>query len=401
MNEPFRLGVNYWPARTAMGFWSHFDEAEVDDDFRRIAAAGLDSIRIFLTWEDFQPEPTRIDAKMLDALVSVMGLAARAGLSVMPTLFTGHMSGVNWLPAWALGGGSGDPRFRVVSSGRVVASRLTNWYEDEAVAMAQSLFAREAAAAIAGHPALWAWDLGNENSNCVIPPDKAHGLLWLSRMGDAIRGADANARVTIGLHMEDLVEDRGLGPREAGAVCDFLQMHGYPGYAGWARGPTDELLLPFLARVTRWLGGGKEVLFAELGVPTYKGDAIDSESAIASASTALVEEVAAAAYVTRALGALQACGSSGALLWCYADYEKAIWGEPPLDLAIHERSFGQWRADGTPKPAALAMAAFADRQPLRLSAESIDDSRWLDLDAADFYRAPAIELPRLYQRYRA
>ncbi len=188
----------------------------------------------------------------------------------MPTLFTGHMSGVNWIPSWALGEEAGDDRFRVVSGGRVAASRLANWYSDASIVQAQSALAREVAGALAGHRALWAWDLGNENSNCAVPPDKAHAREWLLRVTDAIRGADADALVTLGLHMEDLEQDRNLGPREAAEVCDFLQMHGYPGYATWADGPTDERVLPFLARLTRWLGGGADVLFAEFGVPTTK-----------------------------------------------------------------------------------------------------------------------------------
>jgi aryl carrier-like protein len=95
--QPFRIGVNYWPARTAMGWWSNFDETEVAADFARIADCGLDSVRVFLTWEDFQPTPTEVDREMLERLVVVADLAAARGLAVMPTLFTGHMSGVNWL----------------------------------------------------------------------------------------------------------------------------------------------------------------------------------------------------------------------------------------------------------------------------------------------------------------
>ena len=52
--------------RTAMSWWSSFDRAEVAADFARIAAGGLDSVRVFLTWEDFQPAPDRgrpIDAR--------------------------------------------------------------------------------------------------------------------------------------------------------------------------------------------------------------------------------------------------------------------------------------------------------------------------------------------------
>jgi endo-1,4-beta-mannosidase len=204
--------VNYWPARTAMGWWADFERSEVAADFERISATGIDSIRLFLTWEDFQPTPDRVDASMLRRLVLVADLAGAAGLDVVPTLFTGHMSGVNWLPAWALGGSDGDKRFRVVSGGRVTSSGLRNWYADPAIAQAQVLLAGEAATALAGHAALWAWDLGNENSNCVLPPSRSAARKWLQRIAAAIRAADASALITVGLHMEDLEQGRRLGP---------------------------------------------------------------------------------------------------------------------------------------------------------------------------------------------
>ena len=91
----FRVGVNYWPARTAMAWWSSFDQDEVAADFARIAAAGLDSVRLFLPGRRSNPRRARSIAAMLDRLATVADLAGRAGLAVMPTLFTGHMSGVN------------------------------------------------------------------------------------------------------------------------------------------------------------------------------------------------------------------------------------------------------------------------------------------------------------------
>ena len=382
-----------------MGWWTAFDPAEVTADFGRIAGCGFDSVRIFLTWEDFQPTPSRIDSTMVDHLVSTLDQAGSAGLSVIPTLFTGHMSGVNWIPSWALGKEAGDDRFRVVSGGKVVAPRLANWYSDASIVRAQCALARELASALAGHAALWAWDLGNENSNCTVPPDKARARKWLLQVTDSIRGVDAGARVTLGLHMEDLEQDRKLGPREAAEVCDFLQMHGYPGYAAWAEGPTDERVLPFLARLTRWLGGEVDVLFAEFGVPTTQSGQRDGERAIAASGPALVEEQEAASYIERALDALRECGTMGAMLWCYSDYAEALWGLPPLDLAIHERSFGLWRADASPKPKVAVVEAFAKRCALSEAAGLIADSAWIDIDAAEFYRAPSSELRRLYRRY--
>jgi endo-1,4-beta-mannosidase len=386
--DRFRVGVNYWPARTAMRWWSEFDRAEVERDFTQIAGAGFDSVRIFLTWEDFQPVPDEVDRAMLQRLVAVADVAGGLGLALVPTLFTGHMSGVNWIPPWALGGSDGDRRFRVVSGGGVVAAGLRNWYTDPVVTDAQALLASEAASALAGHDALLAWDLGNENSNCVIPPSRASARAWLARMTSAIREADETARVTIGLHMEDLEQDRLLGPREAAEACDFLTMHGYPIYAIWADGPTDDRLLPFLARVTRWLGNGSDILFSEFGLPTYRaGDR--------PGSPLLVSEEAAAAYTARALAALHDCGAVGAMLWCFSDYDSALWESPPLDLAVHERAFGLWRADGSPKPAVDAVKAFAGGER---STHAADDP-WTDLDREEFYLDPSRHLPRLYRRY--
>jgi endo-1,4-beta-mannosidase len=347
---------------------------------------------VFLTWEDFQPAPVRVDREMLRRLVGVADLAAGLGLALIPTLLTGHMSGVNWIPPWALGGSDGDPRFRVVSAGTVVDRGLRNWFSDPAVGDAQILLVTEAAGALAGHEAVWAWDLGNENSNCVIAPSSSSARAWLVRISSAIRRADETALVTVGLHMEDLEEDRRLGPREASEVCDLLSMHGYPIYARWARGPTDAELLPFLARITRWLGDGRDVLFSEFGLPTYRrGDPHEQRAG----TTPLVEEEAAAAYTTAALEGLRRAGCLGAFLWCYSDYDPALGQQSPFDLAPHERTFGLWRIDGSPKPAVAAIAAFVGAA--RCTAGYAD--AWIDIDRDEFLLDPSAQLPRLYRRY--
>ncbi len=379
-----------------MGWWSAFDRTEVAGDFERIAASGLDSIRLFLTWADFQPTPEDVDRRMLGRLTTVADLAAGAGVALVPTLFTGHMSGVNWIPAWALGGTDRDDRFRVVSNGRVNETGLRNWYSDPLITRAQALLASKAAGALAGHDAVWMWDLGNENSNCVIPPTRSSAREWLRQIACAIRTADPDARLTVGLHMEDLENDRVLGPREASEVCDVLSMHGYPIYARWADGPTDEHLLPFLADVTRWLAGGRDVLFAEFGLPTHRWDDRAGETIRRRAASPLVEEQAAAAHTERALAALQRAGCVGAMLWCYSDYDSAIWDKPPLDLAVHERSFGLWRADGSPKPSVAVVEAFAGARRLAGS----DEYPWIDLEPEEFLVDPHEELPRLYGLYR-
>jgi hypothetical protein len=46
----------------------------------------------------------------------------------------------------------------------------------------------------------------------VVPPSRAAVVAWLDAIADAIRAVDATHPLTLGLHMEDLEEDRRLGP---------------------------------------------------------------------------------------------------------------------------------------------------------------------------------------------
>ena len=397
----FRLGINYWPSDLAMYWWKRFDEQQVKRDFARIRAAGFDSVRIFLLWEDFQPASDRVSGRALRRLVRVADAAHSNGLDLIPTLFTGHMSGVNWLPRWAIDSdqppdpASSAARFRIVADGQVVSGSPKSWFLDENVACAQARLARDAARALEGHPALWAWDLGNENSNCCVAPTRDAAVEWLDRVSAGIRAADSRVPITLGLHMEDLMEDRRLGPREASRFCDFLCMHGYPIYADFAEGPTDARVLPFLGLVTRWLGG-RDVLFSEFGVPALPAEALDSDRAQASApAIPLLEREKAAAFTRRAVEMLHAFGFLGAMLWCYADYGEALRSRPPLDEAAHERWFGLWGADGSPKPAVNEIHRFRGlpREPQRR------DLAWIDVDPDEFYTLPRQHLSRLYRRF--
>ena len=261
------------------------------------------------------------------------------------------MSGANWAPRWALGGSEGDRRFRIVSGGRALpaAAGLRNWYADPAVVDAQE---RLAARRPLRSPAIQAcgWALGNENSNCTLPPDRRAGEAWLERMSTALRRSDPGRPVTIGLHMEDLENDRLIGPAEAARFCDVVSMHGYPIYADWAAGPTDHELVAFLAEITRWLASGAPVLFEELGAPTVPA---------AAPKSGMLDEPAAALYTGRALDGLRNAGCIGAFLWCFSDYVSDLATVPPFDAAPHELGFGLWRADGTPKAAVAEVAARA------------------------------------------
>jgi hypothetical protein len=85
------------------------------------------------------------------------------------------------------------------------------------------------------------------------------------------------------------------------------------------------------------------------------------------------------------------------MLWCYSDYDPAIWVNPPLDVAVHERSFGLWRADGSPKPSLEVVEAFTGVD----KAAGSCTYEWIDIEPEDFRVIPGVHLTRLYHRYRA
>ncbi len=385
----FRLGINYWPADAAMDWMQAYDPAVTRRDFGRAAAAGFETVRVFLRWEDVQPSEANVDRLVLARLVDVADAAVETGVTLLVTLFVGHMSGANWIPAWATGGDAGDPRFRVISGGRPrPTSDLRNWYGDSAIVAAQERIAATVAAALAGHDGVWGWDLGNENSNCTVPQSRAEGEAWLERMSTAIRRADPGRPLTLGIHAEDLEHDRRIGPAEAARWCDYVSMHGYPIYADWSAGATDDQMLPFLAEITRWLAGGAPVMFEEFGLPTARLAAPDDRR--------LVDEADAATFIGLALDGLRAAGCVGAFVWCFTDYSPTLAEVPPFDLAPHEMSFGLWRASGDPKPAVAQVTERAGALCMPPRAPGA----WLDIDPATFDQDRSGQLARLYRRFR-
>ncbi len=109
LSQPFVLGVNYWPRRKAMYWWSDFDTDEVREEFGLIRDLGMRLVRIFLLWDDWQPTPGTVNAAALKHLGTVLDIAHELGLKLDITFFTGHMSGPNWSPGWLLETGAPLP----------------------------------------------------------------------------------------------------------------------------------------------------------------------------------------------------------------------------------------------------------------------------------------------------
>lgn len=403
-DQPFVLGVNYWPRRKAMYWWSDFDEVEVREEFSLIADLGLRLVRLFLLWDDWQPTPDAVRPSALNNLEKVADIAADLGLKLDVTFFTGHMSGPNWAPGWMLLPNEPlPPRVRqLVSGGRVVDCGYRNPYSDPLVLGAAQRLVKEVVMHLREHPAIGVWNLGNEPDLFAWPANAAAGKAWVKLMTTIISDIDPWHPVTCGLHADSLVRDNGHRVHDVFGEVDWAVMHGYPMYAeGWSEGPLDPDFVPFLCALTSALNNGKPTLMEEFGGCTaqpgqpshimewqgYGGQTMKQFMA---------SEEDLAAYIEQVLPRLVEVGSTGAVLWCFADYHESLWDRPPCSGSQHERFFGLIRPDGSLKPHAHVLKRFAATNPTVKPATRVVD---LDITPEEYYADPFTHAVRLYRAY--
>ena len=383
----FSLGVNYLPRRSAMAMWRSFDAGEVGEDFARIAALGLDTVRLFLRWDDFQPAPDQVDPVMLDRLEAVVALAADRGLRTVPVLSCGHAGGVNWLPAWALDRKTpARSRYRTITGATESPYGAGDLYRGTLLE-AQIALARAVGERLRAHPAVSAWDIGNaftgvrEPSRAKVstgdhspPPASEHDVAEWSRRLTAALHETSGIVATAGSTGDDVAFDRGIRLGSLCAPLAFASIQGFSLSVGFARNRLDPEVVPFLAMIAAAFaqkpvtvtGFGnpscppeKFSAFERFAQPGEPPDLVISPDDTVFATYPCLTEHESAAYCTQVLERLHADGRLGALWWCWADYAEALRDEPPFDRAPHERACGIIRSDGSDKPVAAALAAFA------------------------------------------
>lgn len=399
--ERFLLGVNYWPRRKAMYWWSDFDAGQVQSEFTLIRELGLDMVRIFLLWDDFQPAPDAVSPECLESLVRVCDIAAASKLKLDVTFFTGHMSGPNWSPRWLLGGTRPAHVRQVVSQKRVVNSGYRNPFTDDIAIAAEKLLLRTVVGALKQHPAIGMWNLGNEPDLFAHPPTHESGRAWVRDMKNVICELDDAHPVTCGLHTDSLLQDNGLRVNDVFGETDVAVMHAYPMYASWARGPLDPWFVPYACAATTALCG-KPVLMQEFGgctVPPGQASQTWSWTSYGAPRKQFVaSEQELAEFVRATLRNLHTVGATGAFLWCFADYVPELWNRPPCDQARHERFFGLVRPDGSLKPHARVLQEFAHSRPM---IQAMPEWARVDLKTETYYRNPKQELVKQYAPFLA
>lgn len=316
------VGVNYWPATVGVELWQQWPADEVRRDLDLLPKLGLNCIRFFLRWQDFEPAAGQYDPLMFERLDQFLGWCDERGILAHPSLFVGFMSGAVYWPRWVAG---------------------RNVFADPELRARSAAFAEHATRIIQRHARhVLAVDQGNELcclGECrTAAPRDIHD--WCAAVNAGIRAASPDFLIVSGNEQGQIFGDSGwrLGDQPG---CDFYSMHGYPvpdWHALGFDGMTDPLcqsLLPLYTQIARRFG---PVLLQEFGtIVTFGARQQD-------------------AYLRAILPACWEAGANGFLWWCLRDISAA---NQPYTKHAFESSLGLVDAHDRVKPGLEYFLEFA------------------------------------------
>jgi len=406
----FTIGVTYWPRRKAMGWWDAFDRAETAEELAHIAAIGCHLVRVPLLWQAAQPSADRVDHRTLDRLGIVLDQAAEVGLQVVVDLQVGLAGGAFHIPDWALDFPPAPPPVRqIVGSREESRYQLRDPFSDPKMLAAQRRLFQEAIGYYADHPAAVGWSLGHELDRARAPESAETAAAWLKARVLEIREAGEAARLFWISDLAALSRVQGMRPSPVAETLGTLAFEVHPGLHPLAEHPLDSDLVLFTVALARALVAAATIdpvpiWIAGCGVPTvpvpgdpgtFLADVVDTEVR----DLYFASEAEQAEFVTQTLEGLIAEGAAGCCLGYYADFDRALWQQPPLDRCRRARVLGLVRRDGSEKPAAEAV----QRVRQRLDAGQLTPGqprRRLEVDEREYWRDPERALRQLCDDYR-
>ncbi len=210
-------GLNYYPKDSPWDtFGKKFNDTIINNDFKIVTKMGLNTIRIFIQYEDFGKN--KVEPKKLELLKKLLDKASTNNIDVLITLFDfyGDYDVSNWT--------------------------LTHRHAETIVK------------AIKDHPALLGWDIKNEPDLDFESRGKQRVLDWLEQMLINIKKWDRNHPVTIGWSSPEAA-------LELSNEVDFISYHYYRNIAN------------FLLAHNKLVENieNKPIVLQEYGVSSYKG----------------------------------------------------------------------------------------------------------------------------------
>lgn len=329
--------------------WSDWRADIVEADFKKLHESGLTVLRIFPLWPVFQPitllkggmgtpveyrfgenlipdtEAGRagIDESAIEKFKVFLDLAEKYKLQLIVGLVTGWMSGRLFVPP-------------ALEEKNVLSDPIAMMWETRMVKYIVKHFKN--------HPAIVAWDLGNE-CNCMAHLNSSEeAYVWSSTISNAIKSEDVTHPVISGMH--SLSPEKIWRIEDQAEVLDILTTHPYPYFVEHCDfDPIDSIRteLHAVSESLFYRGIGKKPCFVE---------------ECGTLGPMFANEEVAADFIYNNLFSNWAHGTGGFLWWCANEQTKLT--HAPYDWNSVERELGLFREDGAKKPVIEAMSRFTD-----------------------------------------
>lgn len=343
------LGCNYWASHAGTDMWKNWQPDVVDADLKQISDAGMHVIRVFPIWPDFQPiiqfytaegilkeirfkdgplpgtgpGKNGVSVEMLARFREFADLAEKHNIKLIVGLVTGWMSGKLFIPQ--------------ALEGRKILS-------DPVSIMWQVKFVRTMVQEFKDHPAILAWDLGNECNVMENVQNSEVAYVWTASLTNAIKAEDQSRPIVSGMHSLSPDNKAKWRMQDQGELCDLLTTHPYPFWTPHTNQDPANTIRTIMhsAAETRLYGdiGGKPCLVEEIGI---MGPMEANESA-------------KAAFLRSILFNNWANDCQGILWWCA--YDQNHLNFPPYEWTSVERDLGLFRTDRSPKPIVNEISKF-------------------------------------------
>ena len=311
--------------------WREWDESVVDKDFSILSENGINVLRVFPLWPDFQPitklygqagksyhfgfkdgtlpeTPAGIcgvDEEMMSRFDRLVCISEKYNIKLIVGLLTGWMSSQLFVPK-ALEG--------------------INVLTDPEAIKWEIRFVKYFVSHYANNDTIAAWDLGNECNNMGTTATADEVWLWCNSISDAIRVSDPMKRPVIsGLH--GLTPDGVWKISDQGEICDGLTTHPYPcftPFCNYDRIGSMRMLLHSTCESLFYADlSGKPCIVEEIG----------------SIYNVLAGEKTSGEFAKATVRSVWANGINGYMWWCNHDFDKLqktpyIWNPLEQDLGL-------------------------------------------------------------------
>ena len=340
------IGCNYWACNAGIRMWRDWDIDVIRRDLTILSEHGVNTIRVFPTWDDFQPvkeyfgangnfaeyrmkdgtlpkNESFLDESMIDRFSEFCDVCERLEIKLIVGILTGWMSGRLFVPE---------------------ALERRNLYSDPVALLFEQRFIRGFVKKFRKRSIIYAWDLGNE-CNCMSKTDSRETAAnWTAIISNSIRAYDNTRPIISGMH--GLTQEGIWSVYDQGEFTDVLTTHPYPVFVPHCR--TDKIMsqrtLLHATCETKYYAelSGKSCLVEELGTlgPITASDEV------------------AADFLRVNLFSNWANNAEGVLWWCANDQNNL--SEPPYAWMMCERELGMINSEHRPKPVLDEMKKFSD-----------------------------------------